>query len=134
MNTHINGNDLKQSQGKKIALNGKEYDITLDFNGICELEDKYGSLEKALNTFSATFEGMDGKGKIKGGSMKDIRFLLYVMLKHTDPHMTEYEAGHMLTITNMQEIVDSLGEAMTNSMPQSEGEGTEKKVNSPQEI
>jgi hypothetical protein len=120
MNAHITGNDLKQAEsGEKISLGGKEYSLVMDFNAICDIEEKYGSLEK----------GMDEIGK---GKMKDVRFLLAAMLKHDDDEMNERKAGKLITTENMQEIFDALGKAMSGSMPQPNG--TEKKAESPQEM
>ena len=120
MNAHITGNDLKQAEsGEKISLGGKEYSLVVDFNAICDIEEKYGSLEK-------------GMGEIGKGKMIDVRFLLAVMLKHDDDEMNERKAGRLITNENMQEIFDVLGKAMFGSMPQSNG--SEKKAESPQEM
>lgn len=108
MDEHITGKDLKQSEGGKvITLGGKKYELAMDFNAICDLEERYGSFEKATKVLDSI--GQDFK---KPGVMKDIRFLLYVMLRHTDDEITERQAGKLITMGNMQEVMDSLGEAM----------------------
>lgn len=121
MNEHITGKDLKQSEGGKVmTLGGKEYTIVMDFNAICDLEDKYGSFEKANKVLDSI--GQDFK---KPGAMKDIRFLLYVMLRHTDDEITERQVGKLITQDNMQEVMNSLGKAMY---------GTPTEVDDPKEI
>jgi hypothetical protein len=127
MNAHITGNDLRQIEsGAKINLGGKEYDVIMDFNAICDLEKEYGNFDNAA-------EVLDGIGKdmSKPDAMKNIRFLLYVMLKHTDDDITERQVGKLFNINNMQAIMDALGNAMHSSAPQSDG--NEKNVTSPQE-
>ncbi len=121
----MTGKELKQAgSGSKIILGGKEYEIALDFNAICELEEKYGSFEKAVDVLDKI-----GKDLKIPGAMKDIRFLLYLMLRHTDDNITEHEAGKLLTMQDLQKTLDSLGGAMSGSI----GAGTEKNVESPQE-
>lgn len=122
----MTGSELKAT-GKKLTLGGKEYEIVLDMNALCEMEEKYGSIDKAFASLGKMVDGA-GKGKVAGG-MKDIRFLLYVMMKHSDPNITETEAGQLMTIDQMQNIMDSLGSAMSNSLP----EASEKNAESPQE-
>jgi hypothetical protein len=120
MNAHIIGNDLKQVEsGEKISLGGKEYGLVMDFNAICDIEEKFGSLEKGMK-------------EIEKGMMKDIRFLLAAMLKHDDDEMDDRKAGRLITTENMQKIFDALGKAMSGSMPQPNG--TEKKAEGPQEM
>ena len=125
MDAHIVGSDIKEIQGKTIALDGKEYKLVMDFNAICDMEERYGSFDKAVKV-------LDGIGSdfSKPGIMKDIRFLLCVMLRHTDEGMTEHKAGWLMTMESMQNITNALGVAMGASMPQ----GDEKKEASPQEM
>jgi hypothetical protein len=117
MNAHITGSDLKQAEGKKITLGGKEYEMIMDFNAICDIEKQYGNLEKGME-------------KIGEGKMSDVRFLLAAVLRHSDDEMTERKAGKLITASNMQDIMNALGEAMGGSMPESDGE--EKNAISPQ--
>ena len=115
MDAHITGEYIKQSTGTQIELNGKKYSLCMDFNAICDIEERYGSLEK----------GMEQIGK---GKMADVRFLLAAMLRHDDDSITERITGKLITGKNMQEVMNALGKAMSGSMP----EGNEKKVESPQ--
>ncbi|HEX3018549.1 MAG TPA: hypothetical protein VHP31_11955 [Caproicibacter sp.] len=127
MDAHITGSELKKSSSAKtIELGGKEYEIALDLNAICELEERYGSFDKAAKVLDGI--GQDFK---KPGAMHDIRFLLCTMLHHTDESLTERQVGKLMTMSEMQNIIDSLGEAMHNSAPQADDD--EKNVKIPQE-
>lgn len=119
----MTGKELKGTNGAKIELGGKEYEIALDFNAICDMEEKYGSFQKAAQVLDGIGSNFD-----KPGAMKEIRFILCVMLRHTDEKMTEREAGRLMTLTDMQKIMNSLGEAMKQP-----DDGT-KNVESPQEM
>lgn len=117
MNAIIAGKELKQGDGVKITLGEKERNLSMDFNVICELENKYGTFEKASNALG-------------GGKMKDVRFLLYAMLKQDDESLTEKAVGHMITLENMQPVIEALGASMKASVPQAD----EKNVKNPQEV
>lgn len=117
MNAHITGSDLKQAEsGVTVTLGGREYTLSVDFNVVCELEDHYGTFEKAGDAL--------GEGK-----MADVRFLLYAILRQTDETLTERKVGKMITIQNMNTVMDALGRAMQAGVPESD----EKNAESPQE-
>lgn len=118
----MTGKELKSiDSGTVLVIGGKEYEIVLDFNAICELEEKYGSFEKAtemLNTISGDFS--------QPGMLKNIRYLLYLMLLHSDPDITEIKVGSMLTMNNMQEVMNALGRAMNGTKAKKAGSPQEK--------
>jgi hypothetical protein len=118
----MTGNELKQLDGgAKITFGCKEYEVVLDFNAICDLEEKYGNFDNALKILDDI-----GNDLTKRGAMENIRFLFYVMLRHSDDKLTEHEAGRLITMQNIQRIVSSLGTAMTGTG------STEKNADSPQ--
>lgn len=123
MSNSITGKDLKNIEnGSEVVLDGKTYHLTFDLNALCELEDKYGSLDGAMKRLSS-IGGADKK------VMKDIRFLLWQALKHENDELTESQAGKLVTIQNMQVVSDALGYAMQKAAP----EPDEKNATSPQE-
>lgn len=130
MNAHITGADLKQAGGKTITLGGRDYEIALDMNAICDLEERYGDFEKAMDAIVR--KDKSGKEHV---SMKDMRFILCTMLRHTDEEMTERHAGQLITTDNMQEVMDALGQAMGNAKGQQSESSEEeaKKEESPRE-
>lgn len=122
MASNINGRDLKQiDDGIKINLGGKTYGLALDFNAICDLEEKYGSFEaaaKVLDNIGSDFS--------KPEAMRNIRFILCVMLRHSDDEMTEREAGKLITMQNVQDILNALGKAMSGEDNDEVGESIKK--------
>lgn len=116
MNAHITGNDLKQVDGVKLNIAGQEYNLSMDFNVLCEMEERYGTIDKAGEALA-------------NGNMKDVRFLLYAMLSQSDETLTEKAVGHMITLQNMQEVMNALGEAMKSANPEKD----EKNAEHPQE-
>ncbi len=142
MNAHITGSNLKDAQGKAITLaDGKTYHLVFDMNAMCAMEDRYGSLESAMDAITGTGteeKGPDEKpkpekdlnGKPKPEKvMKDIRFMLWAALQHDNEKLTEYEAGRLITLSNMNQVMDALNAAMQVSVP----EADEKNVKNPQE-
>lgn len=134
MNAHIVGNDLKDAQGKAIVLgDGKTYHLEIDMNAMCALEDRYGDFDNAMNVLSnlgETEKGPDGKSKPKK-VMKDIRFMLWVALQHDNDDLTERAAAKLITIGNMNEVMNALGSAMRASVLAAEDSG--KNANNPRE-
>lgn len=122
--SNITGSELRGTgSAKTITLGGKTYEIALDMNAICDLEERYGSVDGAMKVL----DGIDDLNK--PGVMKNIRFLLCVMLRHSDENMTEREAGRLMRLDDMQHIMNALGDAMQASMPEGDG----KNATSPQE-
>lgn len=106
MNAHITGTDLKTgSEGISVELGGKSYCLTMDMNALCDIEDRYGDIKNLPDVISA-------------GKMKDLRFILAAMLRHTDDSITESTAGKLITVQNVQELTDKMGKAMEGSMPE----------------
>lgn len=134
MNAHISGKDLKESAGKPIVLgDGKTYHLTIDMNAMCALEDHYGDFDRAMDVLAnigATEKGPDGKVKPKK-IMKDIRFMLWAALQHDNDNLTEHDAAKLITLNNMNEVMNALGAAMIVATP--EPEEDEKNVKAPQE-
>lgn len=123
MSTNITGKELKNIEnGSEVVLDGKKYNLTFDLNALCELEDRYGSLDGAMKKLSS-ITGADKK------IMKDIRFLLWQALKHENDELTEAQAGKLVTIQNMQTVSDALGCAMQKAAPEPDG----KNATGPQE-
>lgn len=79
--------------------------LVFDLNAFAELEDKYGTMEKA-------FEAM------RSGSMKAARTLLWAGLLHEDANLTERQVGGMVTLENIQLVMDSITAALLEAMPQ----------------
>lgn len=132
MNAHIAGSDLKGAQGKAITLaDGKTYHLVFDMNAMCAMEERYGSLEGAMNALTEIgTEEKDGNGKAKPKRvMKDLRFMLWTALQHDNDELTERQAAKLITFANMSQVMDALNAAMQVSVP----EADEKNAKNPQE-
>lgn len=81
--------------------------LKFDLNAFSELEEKYGSMEKAFNA-------------MQGGSMKAARTLLWAGLLHEDDKLTERHVGGMVTLENLETVMDSISKALMEAMPQEE--------------
>lgn len=94
-----------RNKGSVIKLD-KERRINIDMNALVELEDKYGSIDKA-------FGALSGSPK-----MKDIRYILYLSLLHEDESLTENKVGKLIDIGNIGYVIETIGSAIELSMPE----------------
>lgn len=101
----MNGRDIKE-MGVPIKLD-KERHFVFDLNAMCELEEKFESIDAAFEKLS------------KNIKMKDLRYTLWLALKYEDEEITEKEAGRLMTITEIDIISNKLGEALLGSLPES---------------
>lgn len=79
--------------------------LIFDLNAFAELEDTYGSMDKV---FAA----------MQTGSLKAARCLLWAGLRHEDEALTERQVGAMVTMDNLQTVLDGISTALTDAMPQ----------------
>ena len=98
----MDGKDLRQI-GVVIELD-KERHLIFDLNAFCDLEDRYGTIEKAMN-------------EMQKGSIKAIRYMLYLGLLNDDENLTEKKVGKLININNLQSVMQSLTAAMAISTP-----------------
>lgn len=95
---------------------GKERYIRFDLNAFAEMETKFGNMEEAQE-------------RLKGGSMKDIRTVLWLGLiwdevvldevtgepiRYT---LSEYQVGSWLTTLNLEDVMAKLQDAISGSLP-----------------
>lgn len=105
------------------VFGGKARYIRYDLNAFAEMEDLFGSMEAAQE-------------RLQGGSMKDIRTVLWLGLiwdevvldevtgdpiKYT---LSQYEVGSWLTTMNLQDVMDKLQSAISGSLPDNDGSKT----------
>lgn len=107
--------DLRQI-GVPIELD-KTRHLLFNLNALCEIEDKFGSVEKGISVLSPE------KGLPK---MKDIRFVLYLALKHEDENLTEEKVGGFIHLKNIDKVIEGLAKAMDESTPEVDEEEEEK--------
>lgn len=98
--------DLK-SKGIKFKLGDKEYNLKLNMNVFCELEEIYGDLNKA-------FEDLQDM------KVKAIRALIYSAVKVEDDTATLMDVGENLGINDLERLGTAINEALNTAMPQAE--------------
>lgn len=99
-----NVHDVKARAVKITLSDGVEREVKFTLNALAELEDKYGTVE-------AAFKALDN------GSIKAVRFVLWAGLIHAEPDLTELQVGNLIDIQYMQELMSTIGSAMTEDMP-----------------
>lgn len=106
---------VRPSTAKVILSDGKERKLKFTLNALALLEDGYGTVEKAFD-------------ELEKNSMKAIRLILWAGLTWEDPNITEMEVGNLIDITTMGDVVESLGEAFENDMPEEKKAATDLKL------
>lgn len=90
----------------KITLNdGVEREIRFTLNAMAEMEERYGSVD-------AAFEALESN------SIKAVRFVLWAGLMHSDENLTEKQVGNLIDIQLMNDIMDTMSEAMQTDLPE----------------
>ena len=93
----MKGKDLKNILAP-LTIGGKTFNVSLNFNAMCELEDIYGDINKIFEAISE-------------GRLKAIRALVYSMISAHYSGYTLREIGEMLTpIMSDEEGMTSLME------------------------
>jgi hypothetical protein len=103
----MEGTDIKQ-KGIAVKLD-RERHLIFDLNAFCELEERYGGIDQA----------MDGISK---GGMKDIRYMLYLGLLNDDETLDEKKVGKLITLDKIPEIVNAISAAIVISSPESKNQ------------
>ena len=101
--------NLDDVRSKKIEItlnDGVKRELRFTLNAMAELEDAYGSVDKA-------FEALE-----KNNSIKALRKILWAGLLHEENPMTELEVGMLVDMQYMASLIDSLNGAFVNDMPQ----------------
>lgn len=97
--------DVKSKAVKITLLDGVERTIKLTLNAMAELEDRYGSVEKAFNELE------------EKNSVKALRCILWAGFLEDEPEITEKQVGSLIDIAYMNELMETLGKALEQDMP-----------------
>lgn len=109
---------MNNKSGVKLKLD-KERLLRYDLNALIELEDKYGSVTKAFEIL----ENIGKKSKKEGANgLKEIRYLLFLGLKHEDEELTENQVGKLFDFVTMTEMVSLIPEALFIALPEEKEE------------
>jgi hypothetical protein len=100
---------LKDIREKKtpIQIGNETKNLFYDLNAFAELEEIYGSVEKAMDALTK-------------GSVKAIINILWAGLIHENENLTQKEVGKMFDLSSMNEIGELINKAITNAVPGSE--------------
>ncbi len=86
--------------------------LLYDLNSFSELEEVYGSMDAAFKAMQT-------------GSMKAARTLLWAGLLHEDESITIKQVGAMVTMQNLEAVMDTISKALLDAMPSGETETQE---------
>ncbi len=102
----MKASELK-NKGIKFNLGQKEFELRLNMNTFCELEEIYGDLNTA-------FEDLQ-KMKIRA-----IRALIYAAVKVEDESVTLKAIGEQLELDDLEKLGSAINDALTRSMPEAD--------------
>ena len=103
-----NLHDVKPTRNTITLNDGVEREIAFTLNAMAELEDRYGSVEKA-------FEELEEKQSIKAA-----RFILWAALMEKNPDLTERQVGSLIDAAYIQTIMSTMSDALNADMPKKE--------------
>lgn len=100
-----------KDKGTSVKLGGKVRTLKFDLNSLCVLGEKFENIDDAFN-------GLEKR------DFKIIRTLIYcVLASDEDEDFTEKDAGSLVTLANITDVVDALSEALSEAMPEPTDEG-----------
>lgn len=105
----MNVQDIKSKTVPLVLQDGKERHLRFTLNALADLEEKYGSIE-------AAFKKVEDESSVSA-----LRFILWAGLSWEDPNLTEHEVGNLIDIAYMQDMISTLGTALSGDMPDTTG-------------
>ena len=93
--------------------------LKFDLNSFAELEERYGSVEEAMEV-------------LQSGTIKGIRTLLWCGLVHEEENLTEKQVGAMISIGDLAELSEKLNAAMSTALPAPEAPTAASSLEAPQ--
>jgi ATP-dependent protease HslVU (ClpYQ) ATPase subunit len=104
-----------KNKGIKFKLGDKEYELKLDMNTFCELEEVYGDLNKAFDDLQSM-------------KLKAVRALIYAAVKVENEEMTLKTVGEQLGLSDLERLGTAINEALSKAMPEAEDAPGEAKA------
>lgn len=104
-----------KNKGIKFKLGDKEYEIKLNMNTFCELEEVYGDLNKAFDDLQSM-------------KLKAVRALIYAAVKVEDEEITLKTVGEQLGLNDLERLGTAINEALSKAMPEAEDAQGEAKA------
>jgi len=121
----------------EIKLDDKTVKIRFTLNSFIELEEIYGSIEKAMDALQGDIvidektgkpvmipDPDDNTKKIEQRTVnfKHVRNMLWAGMLPDNPDITPTQAGNLLDFVNIKDAVQKVMEAFRNSIPEKVGE------------
>ncbi|HSA06148.1 MAG TPA: hypothetical protein P5556_03105 [Candidatus Gastranaerophilales bacterium] len=106
--------DIKEKK-MPITINNKTKYLHYDLNAFAELEEIYGSIDKALNELSE-------------GRVKAIINFLWAGLIHEDETLSIKDVGKMFDLSQIQEIGSLINKAIILAIPEQKDSTAKKKT------
>jgi hypothetical protein len=100
----LKASELK-NKGIKFALENKEYELKLNMNTFCELEEVYGDINKAFDD-------------LQNMKIKAIRALIYSAIKTQEENITLKEVGEMISLDDLEMLGTTINKALDSAMPE----------------
>ena len=100
----MKASELK-NKGIKFTLGNKEYELKLNMNTFCELEEIYGDINKAFDD-------------LQNMKIKAIRALIYAAIKTQEEDITLKEVGEKLGLKDLERLSAAINKALDSSMPE----------------
>lgn len=98
--------DVRKSKVVKITLSDdKERELKYTLNSFAEMEDKYGSVDKAIEA-------------MQNGSIKAVRFMIYAGLIDCGDIKDERHLGSLLNVQDIEALTEKMTEAMSADLPE----------------
>lgn len=104
-----------KNKGIKFKLGDKEYELKLNMNTFCELEEVYGDLNKAFDDLQSM-------------KLKAVRALIYAAVKVEDEEITLKNVGEQLGLNDLERLGTAITEALSKAMPEAEDAQGEAKA------
>lgn len=104
-----------KNKGIKFKLGEKEYELRLNMNTFCELEEVYGDLNAAF----------DDLQKMK---LKAVRALIYAAVKAENEDITLKTVGEQLGLNDLERLGTAINEVLSRAMPEAEEASGEAKA------
>lgn len=86
---------------------GRERTFKYTLNAFAEMEDRYGSVQEAMDM-------------LEKENMKAVIFMIWVGLIHEDEKLTEKQVGNLIEIQDLKEIAEKMQAVMATDLPESD--------------
>jgi len=116
----MKGKELKTKKIEIELIDGV-HECVFDMNTLAEIEDIYGDIQTGLNQFESKPIGA-------------LRTFIYALLKKENEKITISDAGSLIPLDKIENVVKSISDALSEAMPSNEViEEEEEKNTNPNE-